>query len=173
VPLYFCSWFGSSPQKRSRREPCYPEPAIDLVSNGCRYDPAAIHTVNIRQTTDDENWKTEQKRVWGSQKRIAIWLNLITAAAALFTGAYVVLTYNLWKEQVESHKAWVSPVDPVALSFTYDPQSRNVALHARTKFKNFGQAPAFQVYGYFGIARSFDELMSAMRTTCEISERWS
>ncbi len=124
-------------EKRSEGDP--------KPSDNCRYNPASVQAVAIKEAPDDKQWKTDQKGFWTKQISRATRLNIITAIGVLFTGIaaggallYAWITYSQFQDAhnnfIVDQRAWVAP-------------SNGGGFNERGDFliKNFGKTPALDV----------------------------
>jgi hypothetical protein len=90
-----------------------PKPSTD-----CKYDPASVQSVAIKETPNDEKWKSDQRTFWERQLGCATRLNIITAIGVLFAGIAAVgalfygwVAYRQWSDANKNfrvdERAWV------------------------------------------------------------------
>jgi len=127
--------------------------------DGCRYNPASIQTVTIKEAPNDEQWKTDQKGFWGKQISRATCLNIITAIGVLFTGiaaggalVYALIVYNQWRDAnhnfMVDERPWLQiPVRRLTLK-------AGSPIEAIGEFNNSGKTPAIQVQADYSLKTS-------------------
>jgi hypothetical protein len=70
----------------------------------CHYDPLAVRTVRVEETTQDKQWKAVQKTVWRKQLTKARCLNILTGIAAGVGFAYGVVNYRVLKAMQDANQ---------------------------------------------------------------------
>src|SRR5882724_455376 len=77
----------------------------------CRFEPRSIYPVRIEPTSEDNQWKTDQKSYWSQQINLQKWLNRITSVGAVIAFVYAFLTFLLWLKAKEAltvqQRPWV------------------------------------------------------------------
>lgn len=121
-------------------------------SESCRYNPTSIQTVSIKETANDEQWKTDQKTFWGEQLRRATRLNVLTAIGVLFAGIaasgailYGWIAFSQWRDLRHNfevdQRAWLK----VEVEMPARPLNSQTPVVVTVR--NVGKSPALKLFG--------------------------
>lgn len=97
----------TKPGHSDKRPESNPDPA-----QNCHYDTAVVRTVRMQATTEDEQWKSDQKAVWRKQLNRATCLNILSAVAAGAAIFYGAISYLQWRDShhnfITDERAWIT-----------------------------------------------------------------
>jgi len=129
----------------------------------CKFENRSVYPVRIEPTTEDNQWKTDQKTNWGRQLTVAKVLNYVTATAAVVGLIYGAVNFGMWMTMKDANKlsqqafrvsqrSYISigRKDGVIASFvsSNDPkQKAELVMY----FQNSGRLPANLAWGTLGM----------------------
>ena len=124
---------------------------VPTLPANCRYDPTSEHTLTVKESTEDKQWKTDQKTFWVEQLKKAGRLNLITGLSVLFAGIaaggaifYAGIAYRQWRDLRHNfavdERAWLKV--EVGMPPSLSPEAQVVV-----NIRNVGKSPALNLFG--------------------------
>ena len=146
VITFYCSDLEQDPREQGETGDHHHDPARGhgepVVSNPPGVEPNAAHDQNELE----REHRLAEQRHWKRQTRIAVWLNWLTALAAVAAlgGLWVLKgTLNTTSAQVDvmrrSERPWAL-IDSIVFE---QPLTSNEPLRLRVLFNNSGHSPAF------------------------------
>lgn len=130
----------------------------DKPAERCKFEVPRVQTVRIESTTEDNEWKAEQRRNWKKQFRTSTTLNVITIVTAIIAFAYGFVTFLQWKDAHYNfrldQRAWMGFNDMKA------DWGKGDFLRITVTLLNSGKTPAQDVTSYtaFSVMRPPDTL---------------